>query len=1509
MLTVGGESVIIGVESEKMELRMKNVFMVVVAAALATLTGFAGDVIERRTFDADRTSVRFPEHVKDNQKNDFSRVYGWAEFDVEIASENWYELSETWSENAKRGLSNIYIDGQPFKMAYSPYIERNRLLPPQVNRWNPRLKECNVFLTKGKHTLRFERTHFAGGLSLGWRLAEATNAQQTLRAKLDATAFHSKTPVKLTVTGGFKKMPTRYDLLFVDAVTDRTNHVGQIDFPRTERPITKDVMITIPRQTEVGYLLAQSKGELARPADLGLTALTVIDRVPADVPQNELKLTLVADIDCVKTPPYREKDGVTRIVARPFGAYRELVPTNLPYKTDWALDAFSYAIAIPDADHVYKLVVDYPDDDFRSVGFWTSDQTRNHFEGKCLTGGIETGIEYRNTHTMLKHEAFFHPQKTNLIFAAVNLNVGSRAAASRIRIYRVEGPLPRADITTRRGRLFGNGFEEFGRWKWHFGMRAGGNRDYENIRSMERWLEWNRFAGANFIMPTISAYNFTEYPSLEQKGTGVNSPMLNQPRILALLANKYGNKFMPHIQVEYQGDCVGVSNGVNVVYKEKRDAHNRPVVARIEILNADAEGYVLVDRNGNRHCAKSPMEPFIFNPLHPRVQEKYIRMVGEVADLIGDTESFLGISLRVPFGWHFTGWNGFHGLEYGYEDWTIREFEKDTGIRVPGAADDPKRFMERYRFLVYQHKNTWMTWRQKRMHDYYTRILARVRAVKPDAMLQFAFWGHFADLPARGIDLEPFRDDMRFSFTTTDSGQSYGHQHFTLLDNAKRNDRATNPDAFKSTAYGFRSTTFGGGYYEPNSLFDWTQVGGTPYGAFDQCRPGGVNELQNFAVAMKRCDPCLINNFGSGWMFGTPAVEVPFLREYQALPTARFADSAAAKDPIVLRELRTDTGLWIYALNMLDTPVQARLKLAHAGKVTSAVTGREESTDFTLGAYGLKGFFVENQTRGLLARLLRRPPEKATIAGLDVSHDRKLYDVYYQAAAFTASLREPLARRQILADATARDVADYLRAIDAVVDAAAKGRTAALKEALYGFHMTYVFAAIGKFPAGLNHAARHIGGYPATSAKFRAPRFEKILGGDPRAKSRTTMTYLETSNRVYAVGLVSKENRSPRVVEFDTAGNYVRTPRLTSKGGLDYLMGGLTASSNNKIFMPNAVKSFTYEHQATIREGRLVVKTVGDYAKTYDLRDFREGDAVPKVNVQFPKADTKDRGLLTHPENPLVAGTQLVAHDGKVWFLGNGKLKCIDPKTDAITDVVDFSQDKTAREAKAFAFTPEGDLVISNTAKGGVRLFRARRTARAFGAFEELTDQPLAPWYTAQTDLIALADGRVVVRTGTLDRHDFSAFKDGKSEPFFSLGWTRRHNSHRWGAVKCRDGAYVVAGGGSHTVTKFNPDWTIRWQRKANKAETMDSLSLATVVSVAEDARGNLWIVDAGREHLVCLDGDGNFLGTYGHSGTIDDRSGAGFAEPTGIAIVGDALYVADSGNQRIVKLILSPFL
>jgi YYY domain-containing protein len=71
---------------------------------------------------------------------------------------------------------------------------------------------------------------------------------------------------------------------------------------------------------------------------------------------------------------------------------------------------------------------------------------------------------------------------------------------------------------------------------------------------------------------------------------------------------------------------------------------------------------------------------------------------------------------------------------------------------------------------------------------------------------------------------------------------------------------------------------------------------------------------------------------------------------------------------------------------------------------------------------------------------------------------------------------------------------------------------------------------------------------------------------------------------------------------------------------------------------------------------------------------------------------------------------------------------------------------------------------------------------------------------------------------------------------------------------------------------------------------------------MAVDDRGRLWIADFGHSRLRIFDADGGLLGGWGGKGS----GKFGFRELCGVAIKGDALYVADTWNGRIVAFSLA---
>ena len=1429
----------------------------------AVLSG--DEVIRRKTSQYDRAEVEWYRWAKkeDIEKRVFRNCAGWIEFDINVPKTGWYEF---WQRGVvEEWTRDFFLDGKPLHCNYiTDKLDRD----PKQKGWS---KEFNLFLTAGKHTIRLRRLTFPGQFAQEWKLVESeNNPQGMLVAELENSAVRVGDKLHMSVTGG-STIATEYEILIEPFSGGKARLIGKLVFPAIDKPQTQKIVITIPEQG-VFRVLAKSKNGIARPADLGNLVVAAVGTNPPAEDGKELKRTLIADIDCVKIAPYREKDGKTRIVTKPFGSYRE--SSGNASNLHWALDGFSYRVEIPDTANVYQLEVEYPDDDFRSIGFWTNDGVTDNWRGATLTGGVETGLQYRNTHKMLMHKAFFYPRSKELVIAALNLNQGSRAAASRIRVYRVDGPLPAAPEGIRRGRFCGNFFEEPGRWKRHFGMGSG-EMHTENLKSMERWAAWNRFCGNNLMHPSIAAYNNVSYPSRILGGTGMTLSFLNETRILALLAEKYGNRFLPHITLHF---APGLNYSMGIAAKQVRVNGKNKV--EVKFLNPKAKEYVAVDKNGKTAAS---WNPFVYNALHPAVQKKFIEIIGEIADMLADTKSFTGISMRVPLGWQFNGWNAICTANMGYGDWTIAQFEADTKIKVPGAANDPARFMKRYEFLMGPQKAAWLRWRQVRIFDYYKRILARIRQAKPDAALYVVWWGDIQSMKESGVDPDMFRSEPGFTFLA--NGLEYGRRYFTPLGNAKQIRRACDPESYAAAKIGDRGLSIGSSYYEVNSNLDWAALGGKKYHAFDTCAPSGVNELENYALAVANADVGLISSGGNGWIFGTPELQRPFLKEFLSLPKERFIKAAVRNDPVVFRELRTREGLWFYAVKLLDTAVKVRIGVKNAGRIISASSGRAEPAAFTLAPFMMKAFFAEN--RG----------GNAVIASAEIAYDPALKKQLAPAIAFAKKLRSALAKRRLAVELPANDIRMALSLIDEAILSFEKGELRRAKDNLRRDELVYLYDLNGHYPPGLFDSRNQIGGYPANTGAMPELVLEKIFGGDPLVHRNERCCFAETPDRIYAA--LQTDNGQLRLLEFDTNGRYLRSPKLTVFTEKDRNSG-----DSRHGFLPDP--HYAFWNSIAVKNGVFCVKQRNTFLR-YEMKNFRQLPSELGVRMNFPECTHHAKIAFHKGADALETPSQLKVHAGKVWFVSANRLFALDPATDRIVQIADFS--RMGLRVTAFAFDRAGDLYLGSIAgkrtnKKGAHVYRARKTETGFGEPESVNgNAPLMEgWYLAPTDLQVTDDGTVLLRLGSWNKMEIHAFKDNQTKVVFDLGRRDFRQANTYGIARCADDAIVIAGGGSRKVVCYELDGHVRWERKWVPSQTNNSLPFRAPCAAAEDGVGRIWIADSASDQLICLDRKGAFLGTFGHSGTIDDRSGSGLSAPSGIAAAGNYIYVADAGNQRILK-------
>ena len=293
------------------------------------------------------------------------------------------------------------------------------------------------------------------------------------------------------------------------------------------------------------------------------------------------------------------------------------------------------------------------------------------------------------------------------------------------------------------------------------------------------------------------------------------------------------------------------------------------------------------------------------------------------------------------------------------------------------------------------------------------------------------------------------------------------------------------------------------------------------------------------------------------------------------------------------------------------------------------------------------------------------------------------------------------------------------------------------------------------------------------------------------------------------------------------------------------------------------------------------------------------------------------RGLKEIATQSLSSFTQLKVHEGNLYFGAYGKLMRLAPgKTDQAQVAFDPGW---GRQFDAFGFAPNGDLYLAAHyigASRGVNLYRCVKTLEGWAAPEYLNGGKSLSgeaWYIAPSDLEVDAQGRVVLRLNNPEKIDNGReiticrwSPDGSREKVFSVGADfEQYGSY--GLHLASDGKLYVAGGTSRSVSCLAPTGELLWRSGYEVHQGPNSVPWRQPMGITTDRRGRVWITEPARNQVICLAPDGKFLKAYGHFGSIDGRDGMAFCNPAGIAAIKDAagvewLYVADAGNQRLVK-------
>ncbi|MGH7955508.1 MAG: NHL repeat-containing protein, partial [Opitutaceae bacterium] len=216
------------------------------------------------------------------------------------------------------------------------------------------------------------------------------------------------------------------------------------------------------------------------------------------------------------------------------------------------------------------------------------------------------------------------------------------------------------------------------------------------------------------------------------------------------------------------------------------------------------------------------------------------------------------------------------------------------------------------------------------------------------------------------------------------------------------------------------------------------------------------------------------------------------------------------------------------------------------------------------------------------------------------------------------------------------------------------------------------------------------------------------------------------------------------------------------------------------------------------------------------------------------------------------------------------------------------------------AVSADGDLYVTDARRRVVRLNAQGEFKGEWGGAGSQPDR-----FENAVGVAVGADGSVFVTDYDLDRiQKFTP--DGKFvSAFGSSGSKPGEFNAPAGVAVDREGTIYVADFYNSRVAQFGPDGALRKIIGHPGRLGGGALHYPTDVQISSD--GTLIVADAYNYQLQWFDPDGQPTRRVGrHLLWLWPRPASatkGFAVPTGIAVAGDFIHVADSGNHRVVML------
>ncbi|HAH45095.1 MAG TPA: hypothetical protein DCM07_09620 [Planctomycetaceae bacterium] len=593
----------------------------------------------------------------------------------------------------------------------------------------------------------------------------------------------------------------------------------------------------------------------------------------------------------------------------------------------------------------HKLLVTYPRREGTRLGFSILEPDA---AGQLVPVGIDSGVYQPDSGVAatdqsdeLQAEILFWPKVDNPIVLFHSLGSENPAEVTRVEVFELPEHLPSGNESAgevsfgkEKNRLTGPYLQKpllpeiFGATQV---LDSKSNRsldDWQTFREagerLSYYLKYHRF---NSVLMAVSADGSAIYPSeflapTPRYDSGVyhsSGQDIVRKDVLELLFQIFNREkltLLPELQF---------SSMLTSLEQLLQDDSGK--AAGIELVNSSGQTWREAKGTSRGQA------PF-YNPLDPRVQAVIVNIFRELVVRYKGHPSFQGVAVQLSL----NGYLQLPGLDWGYDDQTIQQFQKETGIKVPFDSETDK-YQKRFHFLTTTALPQWTQWRCQKIRELHQLLADVLQAESPDAQIVFSARELLPSRSREGDVISSLKAGAMFRPVLMEMGLDFSH--YDQIENAVvlrpgqfdsqqqnsslahlLNTHPTVDDAFKSRISG---ALF---YHEPveiriaefDSISPWQP-------AFtwlvSQAMPAGQSNRNRYIHSIARQDPYFI--FDGGWTipFGQEQATESIRRQFQQLPSRPFQTIEAASQPVITRLSRGKEKAFFYVVN--DFPYRCQV--------------------------------------------------------------------------------------------------------------------------------------------------------------------------------------------------------------------------------------------------------------------------------------------------------------------------------------------------------------------------------------------------------------------------------------------------------------------------------------------------------------------------------------------------------------------------------------------------------